>query len=216
MRMYLEFGMSVVGTDGTEAGTLERALVDPARRQVTSIVVRLARPTADVLVPLSLVQGSTDRHLLLHSTSGALEDKPRYETGRTELPPYHRVVVEDIRESADQRERLEGALELAGRTLELGPATRVRTLDGADGQLVGLAAEEATCRLSEVVVHGLGGRELVIPAPWVAALRPEGLLVGTTHERLDRLVGLEAGPFVARRSGPARHVIERGPPGHPD
>jgi hypothetical protein len=184
MRMHLGFGMSVVGTDGIEAGTLECALVDPIRRQVTHVVVRSPRLRAGILVPLSLVQGSTERHLLLHSTSSALENMPGYEATRTELPPYHRVVVDDVRESEDQRERLEEALELAANTLELGPTTPVRTVDGAEGQLLGLAAEEATYRLSAILVHGLGECELAIPASWVATFRPDGLMMGATREWL--------------------------------
>ena len=92
--MYLAFGMIVVGSDGVEVSTLDRALVDPARRQLTHVVVWSPRLQADVLVPLGLVQGSTNRRLLLHSTSSALENMPRYEAGRTELPPFHRVVLE--------------------------------------------------------------------------------------------------------------------------
>jgi hypothetical protein len=215
MRMHLAFGMSVVGTDGIEAGTLERALVDPERWQVTHVVVRPSRVRAAVVLPLSLVQGSTEGHLLLHSTSSALADMPGYEASRTDVPPYHRVVVEDVPETEDQRERLEEALELTGRTLELGPATPVRTVDGVEGQLLGLAAEDATYSLATVFVHGLVERELAIPGYWLAALRADGLLVGQTREWLDRSVGIESGPFVTRRSGPAHHVIERGPVGQP-
>ena len=175
--MYLAFGMIVVGSDGVEVGTLDRALVDPARRQLTHVVVWSPRLQADVLVPLGLVQGSTNRRLLLHSTSSALENMPRYE---------------------------------AGRTLELGAATRVSALDGAEGQLVGLAAEETTYRLSEVIVGGFRDRELVIPAPWVAGLRPGWIMLGATRDHLNRSIGFEAGPFGARRSGPPRRVVERG------
>lgn len=208
--MYLAFGMIVVGSDGVEVGTLDRALVDPARRQLTHVVVWSPRLQADMVVPLSLVQGSTNRRLLLHSTSSALENMPRYEAGRTELPPFHRVVLDDVRETEDQRESLEEALELAERTLELGAATRVSALDGAEGQLVGLAAEETTYRLSEVIVGGFRDRELVIPAPWVASLRPGWIMLGATRDHLNRSIGFEAGPFGARRSGPPRRVVERG------
>ena len=162
------FDMIVVGSDGVEVGTLDRVLVDPARRQLTHVVIGSSSLNADVLVPLSLVQGSADRRLLLHSTSGALENMPRYEADRTGLPPFHRVVLDGVRETEDQRESLEEALELTGRLVELGAETRVSALDEPDAQLVGLAAEETTYCLSEIIVRGFRQCELVIPARWLA------------------------------------------------
>ncbi len=38
--MYLSFGMPVAGSDAVAAGTLERVLIDPAKREVTHVVVR--------------------------------------------------------------------------------------------------------------------------------------------------------------------------------
>jgi sporulation protein YlmC with PRC-barrel domain len=208
IHMYLVFGMLVIDKDGVEVGTLGHVLVDPAQRQVTHVVVGLTRLAADALVPLSLVQGSADHRLLLHLTSSALENLPRYETQRTELPPFHRVVLNGIQETGDQRETLEEALQLSGRTLELGTETRVSTVDKAELRLVGLAAEERTYRLSEVVVRRLRERDLVVPALWVADVRPGWVLLGTTRDHLDRIGGPVAGQFVARRTGAPRRVIE--------
>jgi len=166
--MNLLFDMIVVGSDGVDVGKLDRVLVDPARRQLTHVVIGSSSLNADVLVPLSLVQGSTDRRLLLHSASGALENMPLYEADRTGLPPFHRVVLDNVTETEDQREPLEEALELTGTLVELGAQTLVSARDEPDAQLVGLAADETTHCLSEIIVRGFGQRELVVPARWLA------------------------------------------------
>ena len=187
--MYLAFGMIVVGSDGVEVGTLDRALVDPARRQLTHVVVWSPRLQADVLVPLSLVQGSADRRLLLHSTSGALENMPRYEADRTGLPPFHRVVLDGVRETEDQRESLKEALELAERTLELGAATRGERLDGAEGQLVGPSSRGNDVPPFRGHRWRFRDRELVIPAPWVATCAPGWIMLGATRDHRNRSIG---------------------------
>jgi hypothetical protein len=166
--MNLVFDMIVVGSDGVEVGKLDRVLVDPARRQVTHVVIGLSTMNADILLPLSLVQGSADRRLLLHSPSGALENMPRYEADRTGLPPFHRVVLDGVRETDDQRESLEQALELTGRLVDLGAETRVNAPDEAAAELLGVAADETTFCLSEIMVRGFQQSELVIPARWLA------------------------------------------------
>jgi hypothetical protein len=201
--------MQVVGSDGVELGTLGFALIDPVQREVTHVVARSPRLGTHVLVPLNMVQGTADERLLLHATVAAFEDLPRYEARRTELSAAHRVVLESAITAEDQLESLEEALELTGRLLELGPATRVVTLDEFQGRLVGLAAEEATYRLSEVIVRGLTRKQdRAIPARWVTELRPGWIELGATRPYLARLVGLEAGAFVARRRGAPRRVIE--------
>jgi hypothetical protein len=179
------------------------------QREVTHVVSRSARLGTHVLVPLNTVQGSADQRLLLHATAAAFEDLPRYEARRTELPAAHRVVLESAITAEDQLETLEEALELTGRLLELGPATRVITVDGFQGRLVGLAAEEATYRLSEVIVRGLARKQdRAIPARWVTELGPGWIRLGATRVYLARLIGTEGGLFVARRRGPPRRVIE--------
>jgi len=166
--MNLLFEMIVVASDGVGVGKLDRVLVDPVRRQLTHVVIGSSSLNADVLVPLSLVQGSSDRCLLLHAASRALGNMPLYEADRTGLPPFHRVVLDGVTETDDQRETLEEALELTGRLVELGAETRVSALDEPDAQLVGLAADETTHCLTQIIVRGFGQRELVVPAHWLA------------------------------------------------
>jgi hypothetical protein len=208
--MRLAFGMKVVGSDGVELGTLDFALIDPVQREVTHMVARSGRLGTHVLVPLNMIQGSADDQLLLHATAATFEDLPRYEARRTELPAAHRVVLEAAKTTEDQLETLEEALELTGRILELGPATRVITVDEFQGRLVGVAAEEATYRLSEVIVRGLARKQdRAIAARWVTELRPGWIELGGTRAHLARLVGVEGGAFVTMRRGAPRRVIER-------
>ena len=68
--MHLCFGMAVRGSDDPEAGALKCVLIAPDTREITHVVVRSPQVSEDVLLPLSMVQGSTDHGLLLHVASG--------------------------------------------------------------------------------------------------------------------------------------------------
>jgi hypothetical protein len=166
--MNLLFDMMVVGSDEVEVGKLVRVLVDPVRRQLTHIVIISSSLHTDVLVPVSLVHGSLDRRLLLHSASPALDNFPVYDADRTGLPPFHRVFLDGVHEAEDQRQTLEEALELTGNLVELGPETRVSALNEPDAQLVGLAVDEMTYSISEIIVLGFDQCEVVVPAQWLA------------------------------------------------
>src|SRR5213078_2272150 len=122
----------------------------------THIVVRSPSVREDVLLPLNLVQGSTEDRLLLHAAGGDLENMPRYYEGRASSPPSGRVDVSVVREPADRRQSLEAALNVPADAREYGPDTRVTAADNREGHLVGLAADQYTNRLSELRVGGLG------------------------------------------------------------
>src|SRR5919201_5388976 len=123
--MDLVFGMTVVGSDGAGAGTFDRVLVDPAKREITHIVVRSPSVSEDVLLPLNLVQGSTEDRLLLHAASGDLEQMPRYYEGRASSPPSGRVDTSVVREPADRRQTLEDALKVPPSVRQYGADTGV-------------------------------------------------------------------------------------------
>jgi hypothetical protein len=151
--MELVFGMPVVGRDGDEAGTLDRVLVDPGRREVTHLVVKPVAVSEDVLVPLSLVQGTSDTRLLLHAAAADLANMPRYYEGRTSSPPAGRVDTAAVDEPADRRQDLERSLAVAPDALELGPASELGTSAGAPGGLLGLTVDDYTYAVAELRVR---------------------------------------------------------------
>lgn len=208
--MEFAFGMAVLGTDGDEAGTLERVLVDPATREVTHVVVRSPRVSADVLLPLSLVQGNACGGLLLHTASRELESMPSYFVGRIGKPPAERVDVTTVHEPADRRASLEASLSIPLEVREYGPDTRVTTADGFEGYLLSVLSDDFANRLSELRVGGLRGRGLVIPERWVAELHADRVSLSTTSDQLDQIpVGPQAAPYIAIESGPPHEVTER-------
>jgi hypothetical protein len=160
--MDFTFGMTVVGSDGTEAGQLDHVLVNPATREITHVVVRSPEVSEDVLLPLSLLQGNTDHELLLHLGSGDLEDMPRYYEGRTSSPPAGRVDTAPVRESGERRADLETALDVPPNACQYGPETRVTTSDNREGRLAGLAADHYANRLSMLRVRGIGPQDLLV------------------------------------------------------
>jgi hypothetical protein len=205
--MELIFGMPVIGSDGAECGTLDRVLVDPGTREITHVVVRSPRVSEDVLLPLSLVQGSAELRLLLHAAGGDLEQMPRYYEGRRSSPPAGRVDTAVVREPGERRADLEAALAVPPQAREYGPETAVVT-DDAEGQLVSLAADQYTNRISELRASGLLEQEVVVPERWIGELRSNAIALTATSDQLDQLVSSQAAPYVARQSGSEREVSE--------
>jgi hypothetical protein len=175
--MYLGFGMPVTGTDGVEAGTLERVLVDPARREITHIVVRAPQVADPVLLPLSLVQGSTEDRLLLHAASGDLRALPRYYPGPETTPPSGRVDPSAVPQPPERQQSLEEALSVPPRTLELGPETTVSAAGERAGSLVGLGADIYVNTIAELRVRGLHEQDTVIAGDRIEQVRPGAIVL---------------------------------------
>jgi hypothetical protein len=190
--MYFQFGMTVIGSDGSEAGTLDHVLVAPQRREITHVVVRSPQTSEDVLLPLNLVQGNAGANLLLQVPSGTLMQMARYYEGRTSSPPAGRVDTAVAGEPAERRQSLEEALAVPPDALQYGGDTRVATRDGAAGRLVGLGAGLYVNRLSELRAGGLRDRDVSVPEPWIGALEPDTIALNAAVAELDHLVGVPA------------------------
>jgi hypothetical protein len=209
--MQLRFGAGVIDADGERSGRLSRVLIDSGTREVSHVVVQRRDTRAEVVVPWSLLQGSIGSRLLLHVSLAGLTGLPVYEADRDGLAAAHRVDIESALGSLDQLANLEAALALSGRTLELSWGMPVVTLDTVHGELVGVAAEEPTAQLTELVVRVDHEQRVIIHAPWIGELRPGSITVSTTVDQLRSLPAPAAGAFVPMRSGPRRRVVERVP-----
>jgi len=184
--MRLSFGMAVMENDGAEAGTLDRVLVDPDKREVTHVVVRSPRVSEEVLLPLNLAQGSLEDRLLLHAASSDLENMPRYYEGRTSSSPSDRVDTSVVREPPERRQSLDAALNVPANAVQLGPETKVITADGAEGRLVGLAAEPYINGLAELQAEGLRDHPVVIPERWIGGeLHDEAITLSISAGQLN-------------------------------
>jgi len=144
-----------------------------------------------VLLALSLLQGSAELRLLLHLASGDLEQMPRYYEGCTSSPPAGWVDTATVREPGERRADLEAALAIPAEAREYGPETPVLAGE-AEGQLVSLAADQYTNRISELRASGLLQQEVVVPERWIG-----GAARGRDHpygnERPTRPVGRRPG-----------------------
>jgi hypothetical protein len=192
--MHLCFGMAVRGSDDTEAGALECVLIAPDTREITHVVVRSPQVSEDVLLPLSMVQGSTDHGLLLHVASGDLASMPRYYEGRTSAPPAGRVDTSVVPEPAARHGDLEAALAVQSNALELGPETAITTSDGSDGLLVGVLAEQYVNRLSGLCMSGLCERDVVVPDERIGAMYAGAIAIEAT---CGELPGFAPAPVLA-------------------
>jgi hypothetical protein len=206
--MELIFGMPAIGTDGAECGSLRRVLVDPDTREITHVVVLAPRVNDDVLLPLSMVQGSTELRLVLHVASGDLEQMPRYDEGRITSPPAGRVNTAVVREPEERRADLETALAVPPAAREYGPETAVISGDET-GQLLSLAADQYTNRVSELRASGLLEQDVVVPDRWIGDLRADAIVLDAATDQLDQLIRAQAAPYVAQQSGSPREVNER-------
>jgi hypothetical protein len=207
--MYFVFGMNVLGADGTAAGTLECLLLDPDSREVTHVVVRSPEVSEDLLLPLSMVQGSTDHELLLHVASGDLGNLPRYYEGRTSSPPAGRVDTSVVREPAERRQDLEQALSVPADALELGPETAITTSDSSEGLLVGVLAEQYVNHLSGLFMSGLCERDVLVPADRIGALHAGAIALTATCEQLRQTGPARAMAGAPREGGATDESVER-------
>lgn len=196
--MEFRFGMPVVDGGGEEAGTLDHVLVSAGTREVTHIVVRSPRVSEDVLLPLSLVQGNIGDRLMLQMAATDLLNMPRYYEGRTTSPPSGRVDTAIVRETAEQRQKLEDALNVQPDAREYGAETTVTTTDRAVGRLVAVAADQYTNRVSEVRVGGLRDPELIVLERWIGDLGADTIALGASCADLERVVGSPAGAYIPR------------------
>ena len=73
-------------------------------------MVRSPRVSEDVLLPLNMVQGNMDSHLLLYAASDDFTNLPRYYEGWTSSPPAGCVDTSMVREPAERRQSLDDAL----------------------------------------------------------------------------------------------------------
>jgi hypothetical protein len=207
--MEFHFGMLVVDADGDEAGTLDHVLIAPLTREVTHIVVRSQHVSEDVLLSISLVQGNAGSRLVLHAASSDLANMPRYYEGRTTSPPAGRVDTAIVRETAEQRQKLDDALNVQPDAREYGADTVVTTIDQSAGRLVGVAADQYTNRLAELRVGELYVTDLVIPERLIGELGTGAITVNASRVELERVVGSPVGAYVHRTDGEPRAHVER-------
>jgi len=185
--MKLHFGMPVLADGAVPVGTLDRVLMDPTTREVTHVVVRSPDVSEDVLLPLSMVQGSAGNRLLLHLPGADLTNMPRYYEGRTSSPPAGRVDTAGVQEPAERRADVETALYVPEEAHELGPEICITTIDGSDGQLLGLLTEDYGNRMSGLCMTGLCQRDLLIPAQWAGTFHPGAIAINATCGQLAEL-----------------------------
>jgi uncharacterized protein YrrD len=78
--MILKEGAKVLAAEGEQVGQLDRVVVYPQRKEVSHIVVRKGLLfTEDKVVPVSLIDASTDDQVALREDAGNLEALPDFE-----------------------------------------------------------------------------------------------------------------------------------------
>lgn len=212
--MKICFGAKVVCQRGEEAGEVARVIIATETLEATHIVIRAGRRTAPDqaqgrLVPLSMVQGSTERGLILHSTLEQLAQVPRF-------VPEAYVTAESA--AGEQRQAGMGAglsappqvasgdveherRSLAPRhvSVALGRDYTVGALDGPLGPLAGVRLDLYTNRLASIIVDKgvVFNRQVDVPAMWVSEIGPRQVKLATTVQQAAEIVGPEAGPYLA-------------------
>jgi hypothetical protein len=98
--MNLLFEMPVKGSDGQDAGQLDRVLISAGEGEVTHVVVRSELVSEELLLPLSLVQDTDRGELTLRVPAAQLSSMPRYYEGRSDVPPVGRMDIPSPEEQA--------------------------------------------------------------------------------------------------------------------
>lgn len=179
--MDLRFGMPVVDRDNRDAGTLDRVIVQRESRDVTHVVVRVADGGDERLLSLTEVEGSADGRLLLYLAASDLPQHPRYESDGTPSPTPARNVDTRNLPGETVGASSAGPLGLDPESVELGPETRVVTVNSGDGRLVGLGTTALVNSLAQLVLGRPGSPEFVIPVEWIGDLTSS--LIKVTEDR---------------------------------
>ncbi|WP_437683537.1 hypothetical protein [Sorangium sp. So ce131] len=184
--MQIDFDMPVVADGGLDAGVLDRVLVDRERGVLTHVVLRSPLASEELLVSMDLVQGTAEGRLRLRSGRDELIALPRYYEGRTTAQPAGRVDTSLVPQPPERRQELEDALGVTDDTVELGPETRVMTVDEAEVQLMGIGANDPGNDISRLHVRGPAGAEAYFPASWIDVMREDVVALTVTRDDVLR------------------------------
>jgi len=78
--MQFKHGTHVYTSDGQDAGTVDRVVLDPQTNEVSNLIVRKGWLfVEDKVVPIALVESATEDRVILRKTEGDLQKLPKYE-----------------------------------------------------------------------------------------------------------------------------------------
>jgi uncharacterized protein YrrD len=78
--MQFKHGTHVYTSDGQDAGTVDRVVLDPQTNEVSNLIVRKGWLfIEDKVVPIGLVENATEDRVTLRETQGDLQKLPKYE-----------------------------------------------------------------------------------------------------------------------------------------
>lgn len=193
-------GARVHCRDG-DAGTLRMVVADPHTRRITDLIVEKGhRQEQDRVLPVSIVERTTDEDIYLSINSEALVEYPRYreaemtapvtdwtgrhyrvENVRYRLSPYGSVVSDAMVPLI--RYQVQEGIPATVETLERG--TPVYGEDGRIGRVDHILTDGETGAIRHLVVqHRTTGNYAVVPADLIERLQDVGITVAASAEEI--------------------------------
>ena len=203
--MKIDIGVSVKTRDGDEIGKVERVVMNPDSMEVDALVVhRGALLTRDVVVPLSLVEGTGEEGVRLRIRSVELAELPDFVErhyaamvpGQPVVSPYTPGSVLFPLAPIHGAPGVPAPYDLARpewqepmQDVDISEGTEVRAVDGPVGLVDEVLTDPATNRTTAIVVRrGSGsGEEVTIPVEFLAEVADDHIKLSLTTQQVDEL-----------------------------
>jgi len=189
MRTAIPIQAKVICTDG-EAGTSKAVIVEPVRRRVTHVVVREHRPHSERLVPIGLVEETSEDAIWLRCSRDELHGLDDFIEGLVvdtayAIPPFvgpsyewsfsNPLVVSDRIPKGE---------------LPLRRYSVVEATDGSVGHVESLVIDTADAHITHVVVrthYFLSHQEVAVPVAQVERFISDYILLCVSRRDVERL-----------------------------
>jgi sporulation protein YlmC with PRC-barrel domain len=191
-RILFQKDASVMTAKGKKIGSLERVVLNPATKVVTDIVVRINGKLftkSDKVVPIHLVNQTTESEIVLEDQAGELQYFPYFEEShmievngsgqrgqnKTEEPIVYGYpqVGPMIAASSNEPVIIEDAQNIPEGTIAMKEGAKVTTVEGKHaGNVVRVLAEPSTDQVTHLIISSglLLKEEKLIPIRWVSRI----------------------------------------------
>jgi uncharacterized protein YrrD len=208
--MEFKMGVPVMASDG-RAGTLEGLIFDPARGEVTGLVVtRGFLLPRDVVVPVERVTHADDEGVRVQGTAAEIAELPGFSQAQFTAPPQSWLPPSDqpadagaffyfpaspyavgafAPSSAAPEPAPEPAEDLPPAAVDVSRLTEVRCTDGTAGVVDEVLTEGESDRVTHLIVRrgSLLTRDLMVPVAHVREVNDDVIELDLTLEQLDAM-----------------------------